>query len=289
MPYVNRPDGVTLHVQTTGRADAAPVLLIQGLGMNKNGWALQRFAMATKFRTIAFDNRGAGRSSIPDDQFTLEDMADDAVAVLDHFGIRSAHVVGASMGGAISQIVAVKHPDRVRSLTLACTACRNLPWRTELLQAWADTANVRGMRRWADESMRWMVGPRSFRRLAPAIGWLGPLATFRPSIGFTKQVAAILDTDDSMVAELSNITVPTLVVVGNQDILTPRADSEEIAERIPQAELVVISGAAHGLMVEHASTFNQIVIDFIERTERSLVFGGSEPSTDSGRSTLRAG
>jgi 3-oxoadipate enol-lactonase len=82
-------------------------------------------------------------------------------------------------------------------------------------------------------------------------------------------VAAILDTDDSMVAELSHISVPTLVVVGNQDILTPRADSEEIAERIPHSELVVISGAAHGLMVEHASTFNRIVVDFIERTERS--------------------
>jgi 3-oxoadipate enol-lactonase len=125
------------------------------------------------------------------------------------------------------------------------------------------------MRQWGDESMRWLVGPRSFRRLAPAISWLGPWASFRPSQGFSKQVAAILDTDDSMVAELSNIAVPALVVVGNQDILTPRADSEEIAERIPQAELVVISGAAHGLMVEHASTFNQIVIDFIERTEHN--------------------
>jgi len=236
--------------------------------MNKNGWALQRFAMATKFRTIAFDNRGSGRSTIPAEAFSLQDMADDAVAVLDHYRVRDAHIVGASMGGAIAQIIAVKYPERVRSLTLACTACRNLQWRTELLRHWADTATARGMRQWGDESMRWLVGPRSFRRLAPAIGWLGPWATFRPSQGFSQQVAAILDTDDSMVAELSNIAVPALVVVGNQDILTPRADSEEIAERIPQAELVVISGAAHGLMVEHASTFNQIVIDFIERTER---------------------
>jgi 3-oxoadipate enol-lactonase len=59
-------------------------------------------------------------------------------------------------------------------------------------------------------------------------------------------------------------------VVGNQDILTPRADSEEIAERIPQAELVVISGAAHGLMIEHASTFNRVVLDFIDRSERAV-------------------
>jgi 3-oxoadipate enol-lactonase len=236
--------------------------------MNKNGWMLQRVAMATKFRTIAMDNRAAGRSSIPDRPFTLEDMADDAAAVLDYYGVRDAHIVGASMGGAIAQILGVKHPERVRSLTLACTACRNITWRTELLRHWADTANVRGVRQWADESARWLVGPRSFRRLAPAIGWLGPLASFRPSRGFSAQVEAILDTDDSMVTELHRITAPTLVVVGNQDILTPRADSEEIAERIPQAELVVISGAAHGLMIEHASTFNKVVIDFISRAER---------------------
>lgn len=270
MPWIQRPDGTSIHSQVTGRADAAPVLLIQGLGMDKNGWALQRIAMATKYRTIAVDNRGAGRSSIPHQPFTLEDMADDAAAVLDHYGVQDAHIVGASMGGAIAQILAVKHPTRVRSLTLACTACRNLPWRNELLQHWADTANVRGLRQWADESARWLVGPRSFRRLAPAIGWLGPLATFRPSRGFSAQVGAILDTDDSMVAELGRITAPTLVVVGNQDILTPRADSEEIAERIPQAELVVISGAAHGLMIEHASTFNRVVLDFIDRSERAV-------------------
>jgi 3-oxoadipate enol-lactonase len=267
MPWVRRPDGTQVHAQITGRGDAPPVLLIQGLGMNKNGWTVQRIAMATKFRTIAMDNRGAGRSSMPDSPFTLEEMADDAVAVLDHYEVRDAHIVGASMGGAIAQVVGVKYPERVRSLTLACTACRNQPWRAELLRHWADTATTRGLRQWADESARWLIGPRSFRRLAPAIGWLGPFATFRPSRGFVAQVSAILDTDDSLVAELGRITAPTLVIVGNQDILTPRGDSEEIAERIAHAELVVISGAAHGLMVEHATTFNEVVIDFISRAE----------------------
>ena len=268
MPYINRPGGVRLHAEVTGRSDAPVVLLIQGLGTDKNGWVLQRFGMATRYRTIAFDNRGSGRSTTPDEPFTLEDMADDAAAVLEHFGVTNAHVVGASMGGAISQILSVKHAALVRSLTLVCTACRNKPWRTELLRHWADTANVRGMREWANDSARWLVGPRSFRRLAPALTWLGPFATHRPSKGFTAQVEAIVSTDDSMVAELSSITAPTLVIVGNQDILTPRADSEEIAERIAHAELVVISGAAHGLMFEHASTFNPIVFDFIDRAER---------------------
>ena len=269
MPFIHRPDGTRIHSQVTGRYDAPPVLLIQGLGMNKNGWTMQRIAMATKFRTIAMDNRGAGRSTLPSQPFTLEEMADDAAAVLDHYGVKDAHIVGASMGGAIAQVLGVKYPERVRSLTLACTACRNQPWRAELLRHWADTASVRGLRQWADESARWLVGPRSFRRLAPAIGWLGPFATFRPSQGFSAQVDAILGTDDALITELGRITAPTLVIVGNQDILTPRGDSEEIAERIPQAELVVISGAAHGLMVEHATTFNSVVIDFISRAERA--------------------
>ena len=280
MPFISRPDGVRIHAEVTGRPDAPVVLLIQGLGTDKNGWIFQRFGMATKFRTIAFDNRGSGRSTTPNTPFTLEDMADDAAAVLQHFGVSSAHIVGASMGGAISQILAVKHASLVRSLTLVCTACRNKPWRTELLRHWADTANVRGMREWANDSARWLVGPRSFRRLAPALSWLGPFATYRPSKGFAAQVAAIVGTDDSTVAELSSITAPTLVIVGNQDILTPRADSEEIAERIAHAELVVISGAAHGLMVEHASTFNSIVFDFIQRAEH-LQRAAQTPATAS--------
>ena len=103
-----------------------------------------------------------------------------------------------------------------------------------------------------------MIGPRSFRRLMPAVGWLGPLAFGRPAHAFAAQVEAILAADDDDWPSASaRSRCPTLVIVGNQDILTPRGDSEELAERIPTAELVVISGAAHGLMIEHATTFNR--------------------------------
>jgi 3-oxoadipate enol-lactonase len=119
------------------------------------------------------------------------------------------------------------------------------------------------------EAARWVIGPRSFRRLAPAIGWMGPLAFSRPPHAFAGQVAAILSMDDSVADRLAEIRVPTLVVVGNQDILTPRGDSEDIARRIPTAELVVISGAAHGLMVEHATTFNRVMLEFLGRAERA--------------------
>ena len=267
MPFVNAADGTRIHYEVTGKSGATPVLMIQGLGASKNAWNLQRIAMATRFRIISFDNRGAGRSDKPTEPFTLEQMADDALAVLDAAGIETAHVVGASMGGVISQIVAVKFPHRVRSLTLVCTACRNHPWRQELLQSWAKTAADKGMIEVGKEAAQWVMSPRSFRRLVPAFTWMGPLAALRPRHSFVSQIDAILNTREDLVDQLSTITAPTMVIVGNQDILTPRGDSEEIAERIPNAELVVISGAAHGLMMEHSSTFNRILIEFLQRTE----------------------
>jgi 3-oxoadipate enol-lactonase len=271
MPFVRATDGTRIHYEVTGKSGATPVLMIQGLGASKNAWNLQRIAMATRFRIISFDNRGAGRSDKPTEPFTLEQMADDALAVLDAAGIETAHVVGASMGGVISQIVAVKYPNRVRSLTLVCTACRNHPWRQELLQSWAKTAADKGMIEVGKEAAQWVMSPRSFRRLVPAFTWMGPLAALRPRHSFVSQIDAILNTREDLVDQLSTISTPTMVIVGNQDILTPRGDSEEIAERIPNAELVVISGAAHGLMMEHSTTFNKILIEFLKRTETERV------------------
>lgn len=271
MPFVHVADGTRIHYEVTGRTGATPVLMIQGLGASKNAWNLQRIAMATRFRSISLDNRGAGRSDKPTQPFTLEQMADDAIAVLDAAGVETAHVVGASMGGVISQIIAVKYPHRVRSLTLVCTACRNHPWRQELLQTWAHTAEQKGMIEVGKEAAQWVMSPRSFRRLVPAFTWMGPLAALRPRRSFVSQIRAILDTRENLVDELSSITAPTMVIVGNQDILTPRGDSEEIAERVPDAELVVISGAAHGLMMEHSTTFNKILIEFLQRTEAERV------------------
>lgn len=272
MPYAIASDGVRIHYEVTGLPWRPPVLLVQGLGAEKNSWNLQRAALALHNKTIALDNRGAGRSDKPDGTYNLEQMADDAIAVLDAANIESAHVVGLSMGGAISQIIALKYPNRIRSLTLVATACRNHEWREELLQSWAETAEREGMGALGKEAARWMIGPRSFRRILPALGWMGPLQLFNPPQAFVSQVKAILTTDDNVLAkDLSNIACPAMVVVGNQDVLTPRGDAEEIASMIPTAELVIISGGAHGLHIEHAATFNRILIDFLRRAEKVFV------------------
>jgi 3-oxoadipate enol-lactonase len=279
--YVRTADGCRIHYRVTGRPSAPPVLMIQGLGMDKHGWDIQRFAFSVRYRVIALDNRGSGRSDKPLGDYHLAQMAADAIAVLDDVGVERAHIVGASMGGAVAQILAVTHPDRVRSLTLVCTSCRNQPWREELLQSWADIAARDGIGAMAGEAARWVIGPRSFRRLVPVIGWLGPLGFGRSAHAFAAQVAAIRAADDGLVDLLGTIDVPALVIVGNQDILTPRGDSEELAELIPTAELVVISGAAHGLMIEHATTFNRILGGFLRRVEKAYQGTAASPSQQS--------
>lgn len=276
MPFAEAADGTRLHYSVSGRHDGEPVLMIQGLGADSRGWLRQRLAFAARHRVIVFDNRGVGRSDRPPGPYDLEVMAADALAVLDATGFPDAHIMGASMGGVISQIIAVRHPERVRSLILACTACRQLPWRRELLTEWAEVAERDGMGGFTTYAVRWVIGPRSLRRFWPALGLVGTLAQNLTPDSFLAQVQAILATDDDVRFELRGVRVPTLVLVGSQDILTPLGDSEEIADLIPGAELAVVGGGAHGFMFEHASAFNRTVLDFLRRVidERHV---GAEP------------
>ncbi len=259
------PDGTRIAYDTYGRSDGEPLLLLQGLGADGRGWIRQRRAMGERYRCIAVDNRGVGRSDVPEGPYDLEVMAADAVAVLDDLGVDSAHVMGASMGGIMSQILGVRHQERVRSLTLACTGCHHLQWRRDLLAEWGDLARTKGMRAVVDEASHWLVGPRARVRFWPVIGWLGPLALQVKAEAFAAQIDAILALDDHLRFELEQVKVPTLVMVGSQDILTPIGDSELIHELIPDSELVILTGAAHGFMVEHAGSFNRGVRGFLDR------------------------
>jgi 3-oxoadipate enol-lactonase len=111
MPFVHATDGTRIHYEVTGKSGATPVLMIQGLGASKNAWNLQRIAMATRFRIISFDNRGAGRSGKPTEPFTLEQMADDAIAVLDAAGIASALQAEQNLGYMVSSGRYWEHTD----------------------------------------------------------------------------------------------------------------------------------------------------------------------------------
>ena len=132
-----------------------------------------------------------------------------------------------------------------------------------LLEEWAEHATNEGMRSFSRKNLRWVVGVRSMHRFWPAMQLLGPIAFDLPAEAFVSQIQAILDADDSLRSELHHIAVPTLVIVGSQDILTPQGDSEEIASLIPGSRLAVVRGGAHGFMVEHAGDFNRAILDFL--------------------------
>jgi pimeloyl-ACP methyl ester carboxylesterase len=262
-------DGVEIAYSVWGRREGSPVLLIQGLGVDHRGWGLQRGAFGRRHRCIAVDNRGTGHSGTPPGPYDLSRMAEDAIAVLDAEGVERAHIVGASMGGVIAQIIGVLYPDRVRSLTLACSACRHHEWRRELLAEWANVVEAQGMSGLLDDAMRWLVGPRLHRRFGVFVNVLARVLVQTKPHAFIAQVDAILDASDPLRFALSNITAPTLVITGSQDTLTPLGDAEELAELIGTSRLYVLRGAAHGLMAEAPNAFNDVVLKFLAEIDQS--------------------
>jgi 3-oxoadipate enol-lactonase len=269
VPAVVVDDGMTIHYDAFGRRDGVPLVMIQGLGTDSRGWALQRLAFGRRFRCITIDNRGVGRTGPAPEPYSLERMADDVIAVLDAEHIERAHIMGASMGGVVSQIIGVLHPERTRSLVLACTACRHHQWRRELLQEWADAVEAGGMSALGDEALQWLVGPRLRRRFGIWLNLIARVVLQQPPEPFVAQVRAILDAPDELRLELASVRVPVLVITGSQDALTPVGDAEELAELVPRARLEVISGAAHGLMAEAPNAFNEAVLRFLAEVDET--------------------
>ena len=189
--------------------------------------------------------------------------------MLDDAGIERAHVVGASMGGVIAQIIGVLHPDRVRSLTLACTSCRHHEWRRELFAEWADAVNERGMPGMFPDGMRWLIGVAAAAPLRRVRQRARARARRRRSRTRSSRRSTRSSTPrDELRFELPSVTAPTLVITGSQDTLTPLGDAEELAELIPNSRLYVLRGAAHGLMAEAPNAFNDVVLKFLDESRR---------------------
>jgi 3-oxoadipate enol-lactonase len=234
-----------LYWESTGTGE--PVLLVMGLGMNATGWWRTVPVLAERFRVIAFDNRGVGRSPRPPGPYTAAQLADDAVAVLDAAGERSAHVYGISLGGMIAQEIALRHPGRVRSLVLGATTPggpKSVPAAPEV-QAFARLREQlpAEIAVWASVPINY--GPATRRghgdRIAADIA-----QRLRYPIEpepYAAQLAAALghDTYD----RLADIKARTLVVHGDADVLVPSGNGDILADRIPGAELQVLPGAGH--------------------------------------------
>lgn len=262
MPFVHADDGTRIHYDRFGRTDGEPLVLLMGLSVDRWGWIRQRATLARRFRCIAVDNRGSGLSDKPYGDYDLFTMVEDALAVMDAEGIDSAHVMGYSLGGVLTQILAAVHPERVRSIVLASTACRMQDWRRELMHSWTEMVTDRGVGAFARENLRWVAAARHVRWATPLAPALAPLLVRAPAHAVVGQIRAMSAIDDDMYKELGGLSVPAFVIVGTQDILTPVADSEEIVHTIPHADFKVVTGAAHGMVVTDARIFNEAVSAF---------------------------
>ena len=223
-----------------GAADAPVVVLSNSLGATRGMWDPQVPALAERYRVVTYDTRGHGDSPAPPGPYTLDDLVDDLVALLDEVGAERAHVAGLSLGGMTAMRLAVREPQRVDRLALLCTSARPDP--TPYLE------RARAVREGG-------IAP-----LAPVVAsrWVTPaFAAEQPEL-VARLEAMIAGTDDEgyaaccevvaavdLVADLGRITAPTLVISGWEDPALPPEHQKLIADSIPGAELVTVSPGAH--------------------------------------------
>jgi pimeloyl-ACP methyl ester carboxylesterase len=266
---------VELYYEEHGHGE--PLLLIMGLAADSMAWMFQLPAFAEHYRTIVFDNRGVGRSAKPKGPYTIATMADDTAGLLDAIGVARAHVVGVSMGGMIAQELALRHPDRVRGLVLACTypeadedVRRNREASVAQLggQVGGDgamTLDVAGL----DPMMLFQtLLPRVFsptfiqNQLASLMQLFGGALQWGFSVeAIMAQVEAVMSHNST--ERLRDIKAPTLVITGDADLLIPPSNSDVIASRIPGARLVKVPGGTHGFNFETPELFNREVLSFL--------------------------
>jgi 3-oxoadipate enol-lactonase len=236
------------------------------LGGSSAGWAPELVAeLARSFRTITYDNRGTGLSDKPDEPYSLEMFAADAIAILDHLRISRTHLFGVSMGGMIAQEIALRYGSRLQTLTLGCTTCggRNAvpppPESVKLLTAprggLSDEEVIR--RGWPlAYTLEYIKNHRA--ELEGSIPRL--LVNATPTFIFKRHLDASYGL--KTYERLPQITTPTLVITGAQDLLFPARNSEILAERIPGAKLHVISNAAHAFFNEAREEFLKEFVPF---------------------------
>jgi pimeloyl-ACP methyl ester carboxylesterase len=296
MPRVNA-NGIQIEYETFGNATGRPLLLIIGLGGQLIHWDADicRDLAERGYYVIRFDNRDLGLSTrfeeagVPNlmdifgkltkgekvkPPYTIEDMADDAVGLLDALGVRKAHICGMSMGGMIAQTIAIRHPSRLLSLTSIYSSTGN----PELPQP-------------KPEVMGLLITPPPIEREANIEHMLNVFKTiagpgfpvdekwtrkilaesydrcFYPQ-GEARQLVAIL-TQDNRVPALASVKVPTLVVHGTKDPLVSVEGGKETAKAIPGAQLMLIEGMGHDL--PHGGAWPRIIEALVTHTQKAVV------------------
>ncbi len=262
-------EGGRLYVEEHGAGDP-PLLLLQGLGYSMWAWRYQLPAFGSKRRTIAFDNRGTGRSSLEPGPFSMEQFAGDALSVLDALEVESAHVLGLSMGTFVAQLMALLAPGRVRSLVLVGGSPGGLehtPLPAETLEAWLANSQLPPTE-FVRQTMHLSFSPgwsESHPELYEELVEARLHHPTPPECWQAQFAAAGRFLQDG--APVEQIGVPTLVVHGDADRVVPVSNGRLLARRIPGAELVVLPGRGHVVHLESPDELNRLVENFLARVE----------------------
>ncbi len=254
-------NGITVYYEQHGPHVAFPLVFINGLLADTTGWALQVPAFADYFHVVLYDCRGQGQSDKPPGPYSSALHAQDLLSLLDRLDIQRAHFVGLSNGGSVAMHLAVQHPERIARLVLADTFAYTDAIMQAKLQSWLTALEVGGPGIRFDIATPWVWG-RTF--LAYNQHLLVPLrekaAQADPEpIQTLIEGALLFDIRD----DLHAIQAPTLIFVGEEDILTPPWYARELAYAIPNARLCIVPQAGHALPIEQPAMFNALTRSFL--------------------------
>lgn len=265
-----------MHLVEAGQGP--PVLLIHGLGWDGSLWNPTLDLLSGDHHVLASDTRGHGTTDAPAGPYSIDGFARDYAALLDALGLSSLCVVGLSQGGMIAQTLALTRPDLVGALVLVSTSSRSDPGAQASMEARLEAMEQKGAAGAAIVAAESIFSPgwraAHLAEVERFVAWraampLEPIkAATRAAYGF------------DVSNELSRIRVPTLVVAGSADRLTPPASMEDIAARIPGARLVVLPDVGHILPVEQPDTFHAHLVPFVQAHARQAA--GAAPRTASG-------
>jgi pimeloyl-ACP methyl ester carboxylesterase len=254
--------------------EGEPLLVIAPLGRDRASWGMQLPAFATVYRTTVYDARGTGAlAGEPVTRTSIDEMAGDALAVLDALDEQRAHIAGWSMGAAVATAVALAAPERVRSLSLYTPWGRTDRWLEQGFRMLIDVAR-HGTPADFEAAVTWLIISREF--ITGLEDFDGAMAATAATPGYPQASSVIAHLEASIEHDVldavDRITCPTLVVAGERDQLVPPAYARELAERIPLARLKIMDGpgTTHAVLVERAEEFNALALAFLQEVDRDL-------------------
>jgi 3-oxoadipate enol-lactonase len=254
-------NGISVNYMFDGPANAPVVTMSHSLATDLSMWDPTVPALTGRFRVLRYETRGHGHTDAPRGAYTLDQLAEDALALLRSLGITRTHWVGLSMGGMIGQTLALKAPDVFASLSLCDTSSRIPAEAKPLWQERIRTAESQGMEPLVEPTLsRWFTEP--FRKARPDVtDRVAKMIRSTPAAGYAGCCAAIsvLDLTDRIGA----IKLPTVVIVGEDDPGTPVAASKVISEKIAGSKLEILPKAAHLSNMEQPEAFNQALTGFL--------------------------